>query len=836
MLVGRRPRRACSRSPPASRRSSRLLVVFRLGNGIGRLTNDSIHNSLLADYYSPSVRRQVFGIHRNAVYFGTIVGARPNRDAGRAVRLARLRSWSCSYPLLGVAFLATRLSEPLRGGTDDPEPALRPRTKRPVPFAEARRILLVGQDAASVSSRRGCSSAPASFLWPTCCRCSSSEVFDLGPFARGLIGAAQRRRHVHRRAVVEPMDRRMDGQGDGRARQASRALALGVGVGLAVLAGTPWLALWIVLVAIRHELRGRHLLPAVLRDPGVRLARARSHACRSRSARLYLVAGVWLLYFLPGIARIPDDHGLRWGLLVTVPYWLIGGLLLRSAHRFVADDTNKALAQLNFAADMRAQRLDGRGHRSAAGVPRRRGGLRPGAGAVRRRHGGAPRRDRRAARHQRRRQVDAAQGHQRRRRPDRRRDLLRGARHHPRRRRADHRARHHPGARRQGGVPHADRGRAPPRRGVAVSRRSRATSKTANAEVLDDLPAPARAHRSDGGQPVGRRAADAGARHGVHRQAQAADDRRAVARPGADDRRAAPRHRAADPGDNGTAIILVEQSINVALTVAERAYFLEKGEVRFEGATAELLERDDIVRSVFLEGAGGSRRRRRAAAPRSAAAARVRRSSRSCSTCDRLTKRFGGIRAVDDTSFALRDGEILGLIGPNGAGKTTIFDLISGFVMPDEGRIHLDGVDVTDHERRHAGPGCGLGRSFQDARLVPSLTVAENIAIGLDRHLELRDHMASMLSLPADRAPGGGRGLERRGSRRADVARRLPRQVRARAVHRLAPHRRPGDVHRPRPEGAAARRAVVGHRAARDRSARTAAAAHPSATPGARCW
>src|SRR5256885_12516848 len=55
--------------------------------------------------------------------------------------------------------------------------------------------------------------------------------------------------------------------------------------------------------------------------------------------------------------------------------------------------------------------------------------------------------------------------------------------------------------------------------------------------------------------------------------------------------------------DNGTAIILVEQSVNVALTVAERAYFLEKGEVRFSGPTAELLERGDILRAVFLQGA-----------------------------------------------------------------------------------------------------------------------------------------------------------------------------------------------------------------------------------------
>jgi branched-chain amino acid transport system ATP-binding protein len=199
----------------------------------------------------------------------------------------------------------------------------------------------------------------------------------------------------------------------------------------------------------------------------------------------------------------------------------------------------------------------------------------------------------------------------------------------------------------------------------------------------------------------------------------------------------------------GTAIILVEQSINVALTVAERAYFLEKGEVRFQGATAELLERDDIVRSVFLEGAGTasggkattSRNGARAKKSEIAADAPV-----VLEVVD-ITKRFGGIRAVDEASLELRQGEVLGLIGPNGAGKTTIFDLISGFLIPDEGRIRLEGEDVTTWtaDRR---AWLGLGRSFQDARLLPSLTVAENIAIGLERHIDLHDHMASLLHLP----------------------------------------------------------------------------------------
>ena len=199
--------------------------------------------------------------------------------------------------------------------------------------------------------------------------------------------------------------------------------------------------------------------------------------------------------------------------------------------------------------------------------------------------------------------------------------------------------------------------------------------------------------------------------------------------------------------DNGTAIVLVEQSINVALTVADRAYFLEKGEVRFEGLTEELLERNDIVRSVFLEGAGSVQA---GDGPAKVAAAPVRQAPQErvpILELDGVTMRFGGITAVNDASFVLNRGEILGLIGPNGAGKTTIFDLVSGFLAPSHGRITLDGEDITgmSPDRR---AWLGLGRSFQDARLAGSLTVAENIAIGLERHLDVRDHLASMLNLP----------------------------------------------------------------------------------------
>jgi ABC-type branched-subunit amino acid transport system ATPase component len=199
----------------------------------------------------------------------------------------------------------------------------------------------------------------------------------------------------------------------------------------------------------------------------------------------------------------------------------------------------------------------------------------------------------------------------------------------------------------------------------------------------------------------------------------------------------------------GCTIILVEQSVNVALTIARRAYFMEKGEVRFSGPTEELLERGDILRAVFLEGAGSVDKEtsaKVAAAPRRDPSPNG--EDEVVLDVRGLTRRFGGITAVDDVTFDLREGEILGLIGPNGAGKTTIFDLISGHLGLDAGRIVFRGIDITElgPDRRAA---LGLGRSFQDARIFPALTVAENIALGLERHIEVRDHLSSLLDLPA---------------------------------------------------------------------------------------
>ena len=201
----------------------------------------------------------------------------------------------------------------------------------------------------------------------------------------------------------------------------------------------------------------------------------------------------------------------------------------------------------------------------------------------------------------------------------------------------------------------------------------------------------------------------------------------------------------------GTTIVLVEQSVNLALTVADRAYFLEKGEVRFSGPTAELLNREDVMRSIFLAGATQkSPAQTKPRARKTAQTVMVDLDAQPLLEAQSVSVTFGGIRALDDVDVSLRPKEILGLIGPNGAGKTTLFDVFSGFIPPTHGRVRLGGFDVTNLAP-DARARMGLGRSFQDARIFASMTVAENLATAMERHLEIRDHAATALGLPAAR-------------------------------------------------------------------------------------
>jgi branched-chain amino acid transport system ATP-binding protein len=205
--------------------------------------------------------------------------------------------------------------------------------------------------------------------------------------------------------------------------------------------------------------------------------------------------------------------------------------------------------------------------------------------------------------------------------------------------------------------------------------------------------------------------------------------------------------------ERGATVILVEQSLNVALTIAHRAVFMEKGEIRFDGPTEELLSRPDLVRSIFLGGASGGTRaagRRALSATALPPALQV----------EDVAVSFGGVAALRGVSIEVARGEVVGIIGPNGAGKTTLFDLISGFVAPDRGAVRLAGIDLTaasPDERARAG----MCRSFQNARLFPALTVRETIATALERKA-VRNPLLTAIWAPPVRA------AERRIDRQVD--------------------------------------------------------------------
>ncbi len=118
-----------------------------------------------------------------------------------------------------------------------------------------------------------------------------------------------------------------------------------------------------------------------------------------------------------------------------------------------------------------------------------------------------------------------------------------------------------------------------------------------------------------------------------------------------------------------------------------------------------------------------------------------------------LTKKFGGLTAVNDFSFEIHQGEFLGLIGPNGAGKTTVFNLISGFEKPSAGTIRFDGIDITG-EKPHKIVNLGIARTFQLVRSFKFLNLLDNVTVSclssrgkkVARHVGYEEYASSILA------------------------------------------------------------------------------------------
>jgi len=147
-------------------------------------------------------------------------------------------------------------------------------------------------------------------------------------------------------------------------------------------------------------------------------------------------------------------------------------------------------------------------------------------------------------------------------------------------------------------------------------------------------------------------------------------------------------------------------------------------------------------------------------------------------TVEGVSKSFGGLKAVSRATFALAEGEVLGLIGPNGAGKTTLFHLISGFLRPDEGRVRYAGEDLAGL-RPHDICQRGMVRTFQVTRPFPRLSVTENVLVGaMERVAHRREALAiaeEVLALTGLAEKGGqmGHSLTLADRKRLELARAL---------------------------------------------------------------
>lgn len=114
-----------------------------------------------------------------------------------------------------------------------------------------------------------------------------------------------------------------------------------------------------------------------------------------------------------------------------------------------------------------------------------------------------------------------------------------------------------------------------------------------------------------------------------------------------------------------------------------------------------------------------------------------------------LTKRFGGLIAVDNVSFVVHEGSIKSIIGPNGAGKTTIFNLLTGVDVPSSGEVHFDGHELS-RMPPHDICRLGIARTFQNIRLFPDMTVLQNVMVG-HHSRSSSEFIGSILKLPSVR-------------------------------------------------------------------------------------
>jgi len=723
------------------------LGIFRTAGGLGKAVVGPTHNSLISDYYQPNVRVRAFSFHQGAAALGNFIGPLA------AGLIAYYSNWRVPFfvfavPTMVLVVLGLRMREPVRGAQERKAMGASQEvidTEEIAPsFAESWRMVWRIE-----ALRRIWYALPflalATIGYGTLASLLYDQKFHLDERARGFIAAAIQPAQLIGLFIGATIGFRLMTRNAGLALKLISVTSL-LSAGFAALfALAP--TLWLSIVAnILLTMAGAVLSPAITASLTLAIPPSARGVGLSVGA-LWIIPG---LLVLPVIGAIGDHWGLSRGMLVMVPVLLIGGFVVASAGNVIDRDIKQVWTSAAARSELLHERRAGR---QKLLLVRK---LNVSYGTV---------------------QVlfdvdfDVEEGEI---------VALLGTN----------------GAGKStllkaiAGVIEADRGAvifdgremsfAPPNevagRGVvmmpggvavfptltvqenldAASWLPRRTGNTTEmfAKVLDVFPELQRrldepAANLSGGQ---QQMLGLGMAMLSKPRLMVIDELSLGLAPLIVDRLL---HVVRDLNAQGTTIIIVDQSVDLALTVARTAYFMEKGEIRFHGPTAELLERPDLLRSVFLEGAGAATRTDDEVGTANTGASTAPTHTRPAHSVTEecvletrgLSRRFGGVTAVDRVDLRVMRGEIVGIIGANGAGKTTLFDLISGFTPAHSGTVAIGGRDVTAM-RADQRAARGLGRSFQDARLFPSLTVQETLTVALEQSLGSRSMFAAALHLP----------------------------------------------------------------------------------------
>jgi branched-chain amino acid transport system ATP-binding protein len=330
-----------------------LFVMVRLGNGVGLVVNTAVHPSLISDYYKPDDWPRVFAVDRNAMFLGQIFGP------AFAGAITAIFSWQAAFivlfvPTIVLGFISMRLGEPIRGATQDKEAAEIAAQEKPAPFDRSIRTVM------SIKTLHrqyiswifiGGGFIPLAFI-PSL---YFQRHFHIEAFGRGLITSAGAAATLVAVQLSERLTRRALAKGLGEPLNQTGWVLVAVGIGLGATAVAHLLWLTIALLILTYFVGGLFWVPFTVTQALVSPARTRTLALSL--GNVFLVFGVWLLVLLPNMLRLSDTHGPQWVLIVSVPYWIIGGLVLRSGRHYVLDDATRALEMLQMTAAMREERL-----------------------------------------------------------------------------------------------------------------------------------------------------------------------------------------------------------------------------------------------------------------------------------------------------------------------------------------------------------------------------------------------------------------------------------------------------------------------------------------------